>query len=472
VNADRSDRPNIVWLTLDSIRYDRTSMGEHSRDTTPNMQRIASLPGGETFSQCITTARWSLPSVASMLTGTYQRYHGMGSRTEVLPEEIDTVAERLADRGYYTAGLSANSFFAEETGLDRGFERFEQLNAGNFARVADVRSFSKFALGIGRHSAGFDLDKRKHRPDFLVNELAKRRLESFAGEHEPFFFAAHYHGAHHPYYPPLAFQDVYTDEIGMSSTEASEIAFARTTDVYEGMAEAESFAPAEWEAIRAMYDTLVAYTDGIVGDFFDHLRSLDLDDTIVVITADHGDLLGERDLLSHKLVLHDALVRVPLVVHGFEDLLGRGDDLLQHVDIVRTLLERVGGRTNGLQGYDLRERSRDFAISQCGPGTSEGLDIIQSHDEDFDRSAFHESALTALRSTEFKYQRSDDGSELFELPDETEDVSATYPEKVAEFDEYLTEWLADHEGRSIEGTEAQFSDEVRQQLADLGYRTE
>ena len=472
MNADRSDRPNIVWLTLDSIRYDRTTMGEHARDTTPNMQRIASLPGGESFSQCITTARWSLPSVASILTGTYQQYHAMGSQTEVLPEGIDTVAERLAERGYHTAGLSANSFFAEETGLDRGFERFEKVNPSSFARTADVRSLLEFGLGIRRHSAGFDPDKRKHRPDFLVNQFAKRRLASFAGEHEPFFFMAHYHGAHHPYYPPLAFQGTYTDEIGMNPAEASEVAFARTTDVYERMAEAESFTPAEWDAIRAMYDTLVAYTDGIVGDLFDHLRSLNLDDTIVVITADHGDLLGERNLLSHKLVLHDALVHVPLVVYGFGDLVGRSDELVQHVDLVRTLLERVGGRTEGLQGYDLRERSRDFAISQAGPGTSDGLDIIQSHDGSFDRSAFHESALTALRSTAFKYQRSDDRSELFELPDETEDVSSLHPETVAEFDAYLTEWLTEHEGRSIERTEAQFDDEVRQRLADLGYRTE
>jgi uncharacterized sulfatase len=472
MNADRSDRPNVVWITLDSIRHDRTTIGGHVRDTTPNMQRIASLPGGEAFDQCIATGLWSMPSVASMLTGTYQQYHGMGSRTEVLPDHVDTVAERFADRGYYTAGLSANSFFSEDTGLDRGFERFERVAPGSFVRTADPRSLLEFGLGIRRHSAGFDPDKRKHRPDFLVNQLAKRRLNSFAGTHEPFFFTAHYHGAHHPYYPPLAFQDVYTDEIEVSSAEASEIAFARTTDLYEEIANAKSFAPVEWEAIRAMYDTLVAYTDGIVGDLFDHLRSLDLDDTILVITADHGDLLGERNLLSHKLVLHDALVRVPLVVHRFGDLAGRGDELVQHVDLVRTLLERVGGRTDGLQGYDLRERSRDFAISQSGPGTSEGLDIIQGHDEDFDRSAFHESALTALRTTEFKYQRSEDQSELFCLPDETEDVSSLHPETVAEFDEYLTGWLAEHEGRSIEETEAQFSDEVRQQLADLGYRTE
>lgn len=467
-----ADRPNVIWITLDSIRQDRTTMGGHYRDTTPNMRRIASLPGGEAFTQCIAAARWSLPSVSSMLTGTYQQYHGMGSRTEVLPDHVDTAAERFAELGYHTAALSANLYFAEGTGLDRGFEQFEEVNAGNFVRTADARSLLKYVLGIKRHSAGFSIDKRKHRPDYLVNELAKRRLRSLTETHEPFFFAAHYHGAHHPYYPPLPYQDTYTDDLGMSATKASEIAFERTTDVYKEMARADSIDPVEWEAIRAMYDALVAYTDRLVGDLFRHLRSLDFGNTIVVITADHGDLLGERNLLSHKLVLHDALVRVPLVVYGLDDLVGRGDDLVQHVDIVRTVMESVGGRTDRLQGYDLRKRSREFAISQCGPGTSEGLDIIQSHNKDFDRSRFHESALTALRSTAFKYQRSDERSELFELPDETEDVSTAYPEKVVEFEQYLSEWMTAHEGESIERTEAEFSDAVRQQLSDLGYVTE
>lgn len=447
-------------------------MGGHHRDTTPKMQRIASLPGGEAFSQCIATAMWSMPSIASMLTGTYPQYHGMGPQTEVLPADVETVAERFVEQGYHTAALSGNAYFAEETGLDRGFEQFEKVDASNFVRTADVRSLLKFVLGIRRHSAGFSLDKRKHRPDYLLNELVKRRLRSFAGRDEPFFFVTHYHGAHHPYYPPRPYQGAYTDEIGMDPAEASEIAFDRTTDVFREIARGESFDAAEWDAIRAMYDTLVAYTDGIVGDLFNHVRSLDLDDTIVVITADHGDLLGEGNLLSHKLVLHDALVRVPLIVHGFDDLLGRGGDLVQHVDVMKTILESIGGRTDGLHGFDLRNRSREFAISQRGPKTSEGLDIIQSHNPDFDRSVFHESALTALRSTEYKYQRSDNRSELFELPDETEDVSARYPEKVAEFDQYLTEWTADHERRSIESAEAEFSEKVQQQLADLGYRTE
>ena len=444
-------------------------MGGYDRNTTPNLQRIASLPKGTAFTQCIATAKWSLASVASMLTGTYPEYHGMDHQTEVLPRDIETVPELLAEQGYQTSGLSINTYFSEPTGLDRGFKWFKKIDVSNFLRVAGFQLFLNYALGLRRHSAGFTLDKRKHRPDYLVNELGKDRLKSLKGTDEPFFFMLHYHGAHIPYYPPIPYQDAYTDEIALSTSEARDVAFEHTTDILEEIAMSQTYAPEEWEAISAMYDALIAYTDDLVGDFFDYMMSLDLENTIIVITADHGDLLGEYGLLSHKLVLHDALTRVPLVVYGSDDLLGRGDELVQHPDIMQMLVASVGGRTDQFQGIDLREQSREFAVSQRKTRVSERLDTIESYNSNFDRSAFHESGVTALRTTEFKYQRSDHKSELFKLPDELEDVSAKHPDETTTFDQLLTKWIDEHGGQSHAPATAEFSDTVKQQLADLGY---
>ena len=80
-----SRRPNIVWITLDSVRADHTSVAGYHRDTTPNLERIAGRPGGTALTNCFAHANWSLPSVASMLTGTYPAYLGTGSHNSVPP---------------------------------------------------------------------------------------------------------------------------------------------------------------------------------------------------------------------------------------------------------------------------------------------------------------------------------------------------------------------------------------------------
>jgi uncharacterized sulfatase len=462
-------RPNVVWVTLDSVRQDRTSVGGHRRDTTPELRRIANQPTGEAFDQCIATDKWSLSSAASIHTGTYPEYHGTGYRTDVLPETVDTVAERFGAAGYRTVGLSVNHFFSESTGLDRGFDAFRMIDPLNFVRVAGPGITARFVANLRRHSGGFSLDKRKHRPDYVLNELMKRRISGLAAEAEPFFLTAHYHGAHHPYYPPRPARERFADELPVSSRRAANLAFEHTTDLHAEIARADSWDDLDWRAIRTMYDALVAYCDGLVGELFDHLQSLDIGPTVFVVTADHGDLLGEYGLLGHELVLHDALIRVPLVVHGLDAAVGRDDELVQHPDVMRTLLELADAPTDGLQGIDLREASRSHAISQREAGGRDAVEAIREHDPNFDGSRFHLAKLTAVRTDSFKYQRSADGSELFALPDETKDVAADHPEVAAELDAYLIDWLASAGSDIGGGAEADFDEGVRERLGELGY---
>lgn len=464
-----AERPNIVWITLDSIRQDHTTMGGYERNTTPNMQRIAGLDAGTAFTQCISPAKWSLSSLASMYTCTYPGYHRTGYQTDVLPDHVETVAELLQRQGYRTGAVSANGYFCPETGTDRGFDDFVDIRPSRIPQVAGPRIFGKFLRNIRRHSAGFSPDRLKHRPDFVTNELVKKYADAYSGADEPFFLTAHYHGAHIPYYPPLAYQKRFLEGTGLTVAEAREIAFEYTTDIYEKIAKAPTFTEREWRAIVAMYDALVAYCDDLVGDLFDYLQGLDLGKTVFVVTADHGDLLGEYSLLGHKLVLHDALVHVPMVVHGAEEFVGRGDDLVQQIDVMQTLMAMAGIESDQFQGIDLRTDRREFAVSQRGDGGREGTAKILEHNPTFDTSPFHAAELVALRTTEFKYQRSADRAELFLLPDEVTDRSATYPDLVERFGSLLDEWEADHLGTAVEDREAAFSTATKQHLADMGY---
>jgi uncharacterized sulfatase len=194
----------------------------------------------------------------------------------------------------------------------------------------------------------------------------------------------------------------------------------------------------------------------------------------VVITADHGDLLGEYGLLAHKLVLHDALIHVPLVVHGLPELKPRADELVQHVDVMRTLLVLAGADDDHFHGIDLLSGAapREFAVAQRGASVEDGLTEIRDHNPDFDGSAFHTGELTALRTHDWKYLASEDRVELFALPDEFTNVADDHPDLRADFEDKLAAWREAHAGDDIAAAEADFSVEARRRLADLGYLAE
>ena len=458
-------RPNVLWITLDSVRADHTSVGGYDRDTTPNLQRIADADGGEYFSSCFAAGNATALSAASILTGTYPSHHGLKISNEAIPEKLATVPERFREAGYATAGLSRNSYVSSGTGLDRGFDKFEWLAASTFLDVLDPVTIAKYFLNIRRHSAGFTPDTAKHATPYLLNEVAKNWIADFEGN-EPFFFYLHYNEPHRPYYPPLPYLERYTDDLAISAEEATDIAMRVHYQTDEIVANNCDITETERRAIEAMYDAEIAYTDEMVGRLFDHVQSLDLDNTVVVITSDHGELFGERGLLAHRIAINDAVTHVPLVVHGLDDVEYPPDGLVQHLDLMRTLAECAEVSTDGLQGIDMRQTTREYVLSQRQEAN---FDPYLQHNSDFDTSRYHTDMLTSLRTREFRYEKSDERSRLFELPDETTDVSDQYSEVAADLDDKLSEWLATDGQPITTGEESRLTDEMQKQLQDLGY---
>jgi len=152
-----------------------------------------------------------------------------------------------------------------------------------------------------------------------------------------------------------------------------------------------------------MYDAEIAYTDEMIGRLFDYVQSLNLEDTVFVVTSDHGELFGEQNMLAHKLVLDDAVLRVPLVVHGL-DLEGVKDNLVQHSDVMKTIMSDSGIETDKIQGFNIRDEKRDFTVSQRGAAD---FTFVTKHDPDFDTSRYHTSPLTVMRTHQFKYLKSE-----------------------------------------------------------------
>jgi uncharacterized sulfatase len=133
---------------------------------------------------------------------------------------------------------------------------------------------------------------------------------------------------------------------------------------------------------------------------------------------------------------------------------------------MKTLVAMAGGRTEQFQGVDLRHEAREYAISQRGPTD---FQRFLTHNENFDTSRFPASLTSAFRNTEFRYLTADDRTELYRLPDEETDVSASEPDVAAEFEAYAEEWLRT-EGTPVGTAESgRLTDGMRRQLRDLGY---
>lgn len=459
------NKPNVLWITLDSVRADHTNLNDYEYNTTPFINSLAEENAGISLRQCFSHSMYTQPSSGAILTGTPPIKNTLGVSGESLPDSVVTVPERFSDSGYHTACLSRNSYVSSATGLDRGFDEFQWIAAATMYKLHPFTLFRYFA-NIRNHSAGLAPDSAKHASPFLINETAKRWLSKFESRSDPFFFYIHYNEPHRPYYPPIRYLDRYTDGIAMSPSEAAEFAMEVHYNLEEIIANGCNLTEDQWDALIAMYDAEIAYTDHMVGELISHVRSLDIGETIFVVTADHGELFGEYGLLSHKYVLNSAVTHVPLVVHGLDGFTAGPDDILQHSDVMVTLLEYVGGDTEGMVGTDLRTGRPEFAVSQRGPVDFDNLLEINSS---FDTSLFHRSTLSSLRTDRFIYQRSEDRSELFERPNETTDVSQTYPEVVEELDDKLSQWMDKYGQPADEGREGDFSSAKEKQLRDLGY---
>ncbi|MFC3956981.1 sulfatase [Halovivax cerinus] len=456
-------KPNIIWLTLDSLRQDHTTMGSYDRETTPNIQSIADGSDGIAFSSCFSHSRASATSIPSILSGTYPSRHGTYyADRSGFPDELPLVAELLQDVGYHTAAVSNNAYASELTGLERGFDDFTLLGTTPFdlLKSAGVRSVAKYIANIRRHSVGFETDLHAHSAAYLVNEVTERRIRSAS---EPVFLYVHYNETHRGFYPPLPYLDRFTDGLDISPREAASIAMDIHHNLVEIVANGCELSETELAALEAMYDGEIAYTDDRVGALYETIQTL-LGETIIVITADHGELFGEESMLAHKYSMHNAVLNVPMVVQGIEGLTDEGP--IQHSDVIRTLLEVAGARTETIQGVDLREEQREFAISQSPPGT---LDPLLEHNASYDKTKFPTEPYSVCQNGQFKYIDRSDGPHLYRLPDETTNVASEHPDAVEQIGDFLSYWLETEGERIGSGQEITLDGKTQSRLADLGY---
>ncbi|RDI69644.1 sulfatase [Halopelagius longus] len=461
---------DVVWITLESVRQDHSSLGGYDRDTTPFLRSLGSRSDAATFTNCFSHDIWTRSSSASILTGLAPSAHRTWSQDDRLASDVPTVAEAFRDEGYRTACISPNPQLSDVTGLARGFDHFHYLGKENLIEEMGIPTMIRYLTGLRRYSAGYTTDTRKHSIGYLNEVLSKRHVRAASEEGTPLFLYVHLGDSHHPYYPPKPYQDAFTDGFEMGLDEALETSMDMSENLYEYMARDLPFADDEWEAIRAMYDAEILNVDQTTRRIVEYAESR-LDDPIVVVTSDHGELLGESGLLAHMISVEDAVSHVPMVVSGVPGLSGTRDDIVQHADAMQTALTAAGVDFDLPVGYDLRKSDREFAVTQRSGARAQGkFGKLAESGPQFDASEYHSDDVTSVRTPEFRYTRSTDGDELFAIPDEETDVSEEHPDTRDELAETCESWLETYGLPYSEQRErAEFDDSMSDHLADLGY---
>ena len=287
--APRPRAPRVRLLVLDTVRAHNMSLYGDARRTTPWLERLAGRSA--VFDHAYAPSTWTLPSHGSLFTGRPPHQQSGNSFTP-LDDALPTLAEAFRDQGWYTLGVVANDDNAyPHTGLDRGFVRYDAHTTAFWEILEASRVGALLRWGLRRF--GIDFATRKDAD--TINERFLDRLDR-RGE-RPFFAFLNYYDAHYPFDEPLP---------PFSSIEGwAENPVGIVGEMHAGMIPHVDD-----------YDREIAHLDDRLEALFAELdRRGELEDTIVIVTSDHGEEFLEHGYLGHGFNVYDTTLRVPLLIH-------------------------------------------------------------------------------------------------------------------------------------------------------------
>ena len=353
--APANGTPNVLVIIIDTLRADHVSSAGYARPTTPNLDALSRE--GVQFTNAIAPCSWSLPSHVSLLTGRYLYEHKVGN---VQPEPwlgwgsrglggFATLGEALEKKGYRTGAFSANrTYFSRDLGFGRGFIHFEDyfhspadmfvrtFYGREFARIYLIRSDKSFvkrtlravgatslldqdAEGSGSYGGAFGVRKRAN----VINDEVLHWIDQGSSQ-RPFFVTLNYFDVHDPYGGPR---------------NEPKPAWQQNTDIDR-------------------YDDGVHYVDDYMGKLLHELDRRGLkSNTLVIVTSDHGESLGQHDLETHGRALYRELIHVPLLIWqaGIIPAGIRVDQPVSNAAIPATVMELLGAGETSFPGPSLRD---------------------------------------------------------------------------------------------------------------------
>ena len=431
--SDEQRAPNVILVTVDTLRADHLGCYGYDRPTSPQIDRLAQH--STRYRRALASSPWTVPSHASLLTGKLPFEHGAhtvnrrgpGPNARPLALEHLTLAEALSAEGWTTAAFVANAAcLSRRWQLDQGFATYHVEKA-----YADVLNSRVLAwLGMG--------------PD------------------QPFLLFVNYIDAHHPFNT--------APRPGLLDRPVLEDHGALFRSLYDEILPAEGALPAgHIEAVIDQYDTAVANVDEELGRLFDRLRQLGLyDSSLVVVTSDHGEYFGEHWLIEHSKDVYQEALWVPLLVKAPGQAQGRVEEaLVLSSDIPGLILDHCP--------QELAARHR-----QAFPQRPGRHPVISENYYTRSKDLFHprwghrfERVRTAVYDWPYKYIHSSDGAhELYDLeadPSESVNLVEQRPELAARLRQELEALQRNRPTPVEEGTPAPLTDEELDNLRSLGY---
>ena len=425
---------NIILLTIDALRADHVSWAGYERETTPLLDEFCE--DALVFENAYSASSHTREAIPALLTGE----HPTEAVDDGFTQGTATLPMRLPD-AYATAAFHSNPYVSRAYGYGEGFDQFyDDLHLGQNRVLALLqRALNKFVLRRGAYHTRAD-------------EINERSLSWLATQERPFFLWNHYMDVHGPYNPPEGYAEWSSEAI--SNTTAQHL--------YDRLS---GGTPSESDVKRSidLYDGEIRYVDTQIRQFLEALNDRGLlEESIIIISSDHGDLFGEYGQYAHPRYVYPELTHVPLVVSGPDVNPERVAAPVSTLDIVPTVLDAAGKPTPELPGEsllkaDVTGQNRLVFSSATGEGDNEGV-----------RRFAIQTASQGLRFTREQSTGSVIEEVRYELP------SGDVVDDDTDFDT-LRDALLDHSDRRLdrvptEQRVAEQNNDIEERLEALGYR--
>jgi arylsulfatase A-like enzyme len=509
----RPDRPDILFLVLDTQRRDRLSCYGYPQTISPHIDQFSET--ATRFHNAVAAAQWTVPSHASMFTGLYPSAHQVVQSYSVLPDHITTLAERLSAGGYYTAGFCNNPLVGViNNGLRRGFysflnysglltsrpnqagtasgwigryrQSFKRLLAGLLNQVQDsfarsdallAFSFTPLMVPIWQTALSFKGNTTKSLNDAADLLINRRGVNS----DQPVFAFMNLMGTHMPYHPPRTYVEKFAPHV-LHDQAARHYLQRFNGDVYGWLAPLAGELDEQQKAtLDGMYNAEVAYQDAQVGSFLATLQQSGvLDHTLMIICSDHGEHLGEKQFIGHSISLYNELVQVPLIIRdpsgNFAAATVR-EDVVSTRRLFHSVLTAAGLASEIEETLTLARQPNsglDSSVFAEAIPPQNVLSLLQKRQPELVRSRACDQPRRAVWIGNHKLIETGNQLELYDVcndPDETLDLSDIFPENVELLQDCL-QGFADHiplADCSPERAPGFDHPDVQRRLRELGY---
>lgn len=399
-------KPNILLIVMDAVRVDSLSCYGYHKKTTPNIDRLAEQ--GTLFENAFSASAWTPPAHGSIFTGDYPSRHGVLRPNLYLDPSNITLAEILAKNGYRTIAFSS-PHITPARGFDKGFQEFylPYIYRDVFKNI--YKDFDLVRQSARNVFYGWD------KLAFYITQKIKGKIKENVKKNNPFFIYVNYKLTHNPYYRDGIFKRIKYN--GLDGEKIKGLAGLLGCKYNNGEME---ISREEMETVKLFYDNGITHLDSILGGLFGFLvKRKILENTLIVILADHGDCFGEHRLMYHTASLYDELIHVPLIMIYSPQIpkSRRIKGLVSLIDVFPTILELAEADPARIHNAD---------ITRSNPKI-DGVSLADFEDRDYHKYVFAErdrakivgplnQELKCVRDKNYKYILDEEGlAELYDM---------------------------------------------------------